>query len=78
MDAVQRPMIDGTERQAALELTLGELHALQRLVSEGQIRRAQRVVVAVHDEPAIQRCERIDVGLIDAWVAVLGEAHVCA
>ena len=71
-------MIDRTQLQAALELPPGHLHALQLFVAERQVRHAQRFVVAVDDELAIQLRERIDVGLIDAPVAVLREAHVAA
>jgi hypothetical protein len=71
-------MIDGTQLQAALELSPDHLHALQLLVAEGEVGGSEGIVIAVHDELAVELRERLDVGLIDPRVTVRGEAHVAA
>jgi hypothetical protein len=78
VDAVRRPMVDGTQLQATLQLSPGNLHALQLLVAEGEVGGTQGIVVAVHDELPVELGERLNVRLIDPRVTVRGEAHVAA
>lgn len=66
VDAVRCPVIDRRQLQAALDRSPGQLDALQLLVAEDEVHGAQRVVVAVDHELAIQFRERIDVSPIDA------------
>ena len=78
VDAVWRPVVDGTELQAALEHAPGGLHPLQLLVAEREIGGARHVVVAVHDELSLEPGERLDMGLIDARLTVRGQPDVAA
>lgn len=72
------PMVDRTQPPAAHELSPGPLHALQLFVAESEVGGTQVIVVAVHDEVAVELGERLDVRLIDARVTVLDQPHVPA
>ena len=51
---MHRPVIDRTHPQATFEATPRFLHALQLLVTQGQISRTQAVIVAMHHEFAVK------------------------
>ena len=65
-------------RDVSLERPPRDLDALQLLVAERKIRGAQGVVVAVHDELAVEALGGRDRGLIDARDVAAGEPQISA
>src|ERR1039457_2877331 len=65
-------------RDVSLERPPRDLDALQLLVAERKIRGAQGVVVAVHDELAIEALGARERSLIDAGDAAAGEPQISA
>src|SRR5208282_6891003 len=78
VDAMGHPVEHGPQLQPALERPPGDLDTLQLLVAEREIGGTQGVVVAVHDELAVEALGGRDRGLIDARDAAAGEAQVAA
>src|SRR5271166_3406174 len=78
VDAVGGPVEHRPQLQPALERPPGDLGALQLLVAKRKIGGTQGVIVAVHDELAVEALGGRDGGLIDARDAAAGEEQVAA
>ncbi len=73
---MHRPVIHRAQAQPGLQPPPGLLDALQLLVAERHVLGAEGVVVAVHDELAVEARGRLDLGRVDGRLAGLAQAHV--
>src|SRR5215471_533362 len=76
MNAMDRPVIDGTHTQPAFEATPGLLDTLKLFVTQRQIRWAQAVVVAINHKFAIELFGRAPFGGIDPQPSPFGQAQI--